>query len=243
MTTMKIPIRFGDRIRSKRGSAQHCLIATAARRQWGGDWNALPDSVEHVSDNGQVMRWKPSLGAYLTMFLFDAGLPVPVRSVKLVRGRKMPVQGCILTQPGRNKRTAAEPPAARRARTARRAAAGATGAGVLLLAADGLEWIIYAVAGMLIAVAAAAAIRTVRRHRREGVLPSGSRGAPRSQQHEPGASRAGEAETAAPSFARPDRQGPELDPVQPAAPKAVPVISEAVREAVPVPQEVASARH
>ena len=253
MTQMKIPISVGDRLRARKGSAQHCLIATAARRQWGGEWTATPGVVERDTGNGQVMRWRPSLGAYLTMFLFDAGLPVPVRSVKLVRGRKVTSRRRVVQSPGRKPRMQCEPPPAARPARPRRAqgmAAGVALAGAVLVAAEGLEWVAFAIAGVLAAVAAVVTAVKVRHHRRAGVLAPAPV-APSRSSWAPGTRRAMTATVAgtagapepppARSLTRPRRQAPEPGQVQAAAPKAAPVIRELPAQALPASQEVVNA--
>jgi hypothetical protein len=199
VSTIKIPLNFSDRFRSRPGSATTCVIATAAKRQWGGHWTVTAKSVEHTSGSSRVTRWRPSASALLVMLLFDLGLPVPARSVKLVRGK-------------------AAPP--RRIRRVRRAAAGATAGGVLLLVVSGLAWVVFAVAGVLIA--ALAVVTAVKlRGTRQPAVPF--RPVPQ-QPARP-----------APSFTRPERPQPDPEPVQLAAPKAAPVIKE------PAPQEVVNA--
>jgi hypothetical protein len=159
---MRVRIRLIDRLRSKPNSAQACLIATAANRQWGGGWSVTHMDVKRTDDNGQEMTWRPSAGAHLVMTLYDWGLPVPVRSVKLVRGRGMPTgvvkpaaAGQKAKKPGAQWKAAGTGVVAGRSRKAKRVAAGVTAAGVLLLVVSGLAWVVLAIAGAVIGVLAA----------------------------------------------------------------------------------------
>ncbi|MGH3304890.1 MAG: hypothetical protein ACRDOK_25125 [Streptosporangiaceae bacterium] len=178
MSTMRIPIRFGDRLRSQRGSARTCLIATAAQRTWGGSWTVNHKGAERTSDDGQVMSWRPSAGAHLVMSLSDAGLPVPVRSVKLVRGRARPGP---VARPGTGHKAPSPAVPGRRGPRARKVAAGAAAAGVLALVISEFAWLILALIGAVAAVLTAVIVRNVRAGAQAQHVPGRTRPDPRAQ--------------------------------------------------------------
>jgi hypothetical protein len=109
MNDIVIPIRVADQLRSKRRSASACLIATAARRTWGGDWQVNHGRAERTSAGGEVMRWRLSAGARVVMWLFDRALPVPVRSVRLTGGTTVPGSSRRPRQGGRRAPRGARP--------------------------------------------------------------------------------------------------------------------------------------
>jgi hypothetical protein len=208
---MKVPIAFTDHLRAKRHSAKHCIIATAAKRQWGGDWTVTHKSAEHVSASGPTMTWRLSGGAFLVALLFDLGIRLPVRSVRLVNGRA--------AKPKAGKARKTSSPRKRRARKARRAVAVVTGAGVVWLAVSGLAWVMFAIVGAIIGVLAVVAVVRFRADRRTAVPPA------RPVQTRPAGNQ--------PSPILPSRPEPQPEPVQPVAPKAAPATIEAPAQAQP----------
>lgn len=235
---MRIPVTLADRLRSRRGSVQTCLIATAAQRAWGGSWSVNHQRAELNTDDGRVMTWRPSAGAHLVMSLFDAGLPVPVRAVRLVRGNGAPgmvrpASGRKASQPARTAPEAAGTTASgMRAGRARKAAAGAAAAGALLLVVSGLAWVVVAVIGAAAAVLAAVIVRNLRAHHRAPraphlrAEPDQGRAAWRGS-HTPAATPPAAQQG---SFTRPEPPQPETNPVQCPAPKAAPAGGEPALE-------------
>jgi hypothetical protein len=68
------------------GGEDDCLLATAARNQWGGEWRVSGELVQHWSDDGVVTVWRTSSDARMVMDLFDSGRLVPYLSVVMTRG-------------------------------------------------------------------------------------------------------------------------------------------------------------
>jgi hypothetical protein len=68
------------------GGVYDCLLATAARHQWGGEWRVTAELVQHCDDDGVLTVWRTSSDGRMVVELSDSGQLVPYLSVVMTRG-------------------------------------------------------------------------------------------------------------------------------------------------------------
>lgn len=85
MRALYVRLTWRDWAKSHRGSPTACLVATAARRQWGGQWEVTATAANWSKD-GMVRTYRPTAAASAVILAFDTVRmpPLLARRVKLI---------------------------------------------------------------------------------------------------------------------------------------------------------------